>query len=132
MNRVLTINNLGTGAVEYPALNGSMKTLVWTPNHDKLYYTQIENINEGSFTGGIREFDFAADKLGKVSKILDSIVSPYVYLVGFGKNDQELVVSDSALNSDKTLYITSYYSFDIQNKTFKELFSFQEPNKKGR
>jgi hypothetical protein len=132
MDRVLTINNLGTGPVEHPAINGFLKSLVWTQNHDKLYYTQNENINGGSFAGGVREFEFAADKLGRVTKILDSITSPYVYLVGFGKSDQELIVSDSVLNSDKTLYITSYYSFDIQSKTFKELFSIQEPNKKGK
>jgi hypothetical protein len=132
MDRVLTINNLGTGPVEHPAINGFLKSLVWAPNHDKLYYTQNENINGGSFTGGVKEFEFSADKLGKVSTLLESIKSPYVYLVGFGKDENELVVSDSALNSDKTFLITSYYSFDIQSKTFKELFSFQESNKKGK
>ncbi len=130
-DRVLIINTLGTGPIEYPAINGFLKSMVWTPNHDKLYYTQGDNVNGGSFTGGVREFEFAADKLGRVSKILDSIISPYVYLVGFGKDENELIVSDSALSSDKTLYVTSFYSFDIQNKTYKELFSFQQPNTKG-
>lgn len=129
IDRILTVHNLVTGPIEYPALNGYMKSLVWTPNHNKLYYTQEENINGGSFTGGIREFEFSAEKTGEISKILESITSPYVYLVGFGKNENELIVSDSVLSSDGTSNIVSYYSFDLQSKITNELFSFKTPSK---
>lgn len=70
------------------------------------------------------------DQLGDlVSDILMSVKSPYVRLVGFGKNDQELVVYDIG-RGDKfnTAY---YYSYDLQTKSLKELVNFPLPKEKG-
>lgn len=70
------------------------------------------------------------DQLGDlVSNILMSIKSLYVRLVGFGKNDQELVVYD--IGRSGKFNTAHYYSYDLQTKSLKELVNFPLPKEKG-
>lgn len=116
-NRFLVKHNTITGSQEFRDVSDFLQAYVWSPDHQTLYFTQ---------GGGVKALGLST---GKISTILASVTTPYVRLVGFGRNDQELIVSDGATtNGTRTI---SYYSYDLQTKTITELFQFKDAAAKG-
>lgn len=117
IDRFLVKHDTTTGAREYRGVTDFLQAYVWTLDRTKLYFTQ---------GGGVRSLDFST---GQVSDVLMSVKSPYLRLVGFGRNNQELIISDGLTSGgSRTAY---YYSYNIQTKSLSELFQFAEPAERG-